>query len=176
MNNKKKTVVVSLLLASLLGVGAATAFVTGGDKKSTQGTVDQVVYLDWGETKSVDNISDLTDGNPVFRTVSLAAPVKSDGATGYGTPTFKLELIAGTGEDESLEGVTIKVSNEEWKATTTAKDTVTTAHSFAEAYSELTKTYYLKFEVTSKAYAKYVAKEITMSGSAKLSYTFVEAK
>lgn len=168
MNKNSKFFVFGLLAVSLLGVGAASAFVTQGASSNTSGTVDNVVYLEWGETQSVDPITDLAYGTPVYRTISIKAPTASV-SSGY-TAQFSCSMTVD--QDKSLLGVTAKIATQPWTTSgTTAVATVDTSTPYTVTVTTA-QTYYVKYEVTEEAYAQYVAKTITMGGNTVFSYGF----
>lgn len=173
MNKKSKITLSSLLALSLAGTAVAVAMVTTGASKEVKNNpVDSAIYLHWGENE-VAAITDLTDTAPAYRKVICQAPDASASVSDKGK--FSFNLVADTGEKKTLAGVTVSVATEEWKAempeTSVLANKLTT---WTSGEISADTTYYLKVEVSSSEFAKYVAEKQIMAGVMTLSYAFDE--
>lgn len=173
MNKKSKITLSSLLALSLAGTAVAVAMVTTGASKEVKNNpVDSAIYLSWGANEVAD-ITDLTDTAPAYRKVVCQAPTASATATEKGK--FSFNLVPDTGEKQTLAGVTVSVATEEWKAEMPEESVLVSKETYWTSDEIAVDTiYYLKVEVSSSEFAKYVAEDQIMAGVMTLSYAFDE--
>ena len=183
MNTRKKFFVTGLLAVSLLGVGAAAAFVTTGASviDGLTGTVDKMIYLDWNTAANTNiaDISNLAYGTPIYREISVNAPTQM----ANDSVAAKLQIVLTPDDGKVLDGVTCSIASHEWGNWGGENYLLGTATSdqngaFKSAAITAATTFYLKFEVSEEEYALYTAATPTktMGGNAVISYIAEEVQ
>lgn len=107
---KKKSIVClsALLLASVIGVGTAAAFLITGASVSGSGKADEAVILKFGDEKKLDAITDLSPTNTMFRELTVAKPLVTTNAN-Y-KPVLTLSLTKDETENYSYAGLKVEAS------------------------------------------------------------------
>lgn len=169
MTKKAKILVASLLVASLVGAGTATAFIIKNANQNTSGSVDDAIYLSWGETKSINDVM-FDDGELEFvRCVSLNAPETNLNNT-YGT--FTISIAADEGK--SIDGLTVGIFKDDAECKVENKvDQLDESKATKSIEIREASTYYLKFTMIDSEFQKYIAGEATFGGKATLSYDVI---
>lgn len=172
MKKTNKVLAISALILGATGLATASGFIIGDAVAKTKtDTADHALVLEWGTTQSVDAITTLTPGNPVYRTISVKAPTMSTGAGVTATCTFTLAVTT----DHTLNGVAVAIATADWAVDgTTATSTLTVdtdpaVPSYAPTISADT-TYYLKVTITQAAYDTYLGGTGSLGGTLKASY------
>ena len=172
-----------LLALSVGGVATASALIiTGANAPQQQGSIDSVLYLEWGATQELSQISNLTPDAPAYRTISVAAPEKSASApNGKFTATLAANpdgLEDAVNHTASIAGLTVTIYD---KAFDIDGNPGAGAVKFADlsslnlsAYEEVSaaKVYYLKITIDSENYAAYTAPDAATELCGKITFSY----
>lgn len=106
--NKTRVGILSLCgVLALAGFGGALAYVITETQESGTVTTESAIYLDWGSTQNVVNVTNLNATEPQYREV-VVEYAKSTSASGTPKVTFALDA-------ETTEGIKVEVSkNVDW--------------------------------------------------------------
>jgi len=192
---RKKIGLLALLLASLVGIGSASAFIINGPATTSHSeTIEGAVVLEWGASNNIAAVSGLVPSTPQYRVISLAAPQKS--ASVSGTPTLSVSLVNGTVVVEktvSLTGIKVEFATETWlsQSAPTAVDALTLDWSTDSDWTsnlggvdntgnpgtksievEAAVDYYLKISISQEAFDYYAdaGNDYVLSGKILLEY------
>lgn len=147
MKNKKLALLSFGLVAAVAGVATSSALLYQEAQQTASGKLDAGIILKWGETNatSFTDLDSLSYGTPEFREVTVGAPTKSEGLTGYVKVTFTMT---------TNDGLQVDISENEWQA----EDNVIleTLDTSGQTYSnyidlatfELDKTFYVKLSLS----------------------------
>ena len=155
-----------LLACSVAGVATASALIISDAHAPQQsGTTDTVLYLDWGSTEDLSNISNLTPDAPAYRTVSVAAPQKSATAPD-GKFTAALGVNSSVSPEEgntlSANGISVSIYDQAYAQDGTNAGTRVGTGDLTVSTSPITdvvsaaKVYYLKITISQDAYNAYL--------------------
>ena len=146
-----------LMALSLAGAGVASAFVINDAATASINSVEveDVLILRWGQDQSVANITNLAAGTYQYRSVSVAAPVKSEG----NAATAALTITIAAKDGCTMHGLTVELGDEDLNVQSPTIDYTLVAGTLdtkAIAISAAA-TWYLRISIDADEYAKYVA-------------------
>jgi len=187
--NRKRILLFILLFVALLSVGLSSAFIikdatSSGNKGET---LESAIILKWGEGSVLGDIDNLAPGNPAYREVVLAAPVKSANATGG---VFHMTLAASTedvsgdkygnvdGDDviASYSAVGIVIEYRVGSAFPQTNDGLTYTYSGdPEIAITVATTVYLRISITQGAYDAYVNADEKIANNVSGTYSVLGA-
>lgn len=171
MKLREKALIGLMALSLAGGIATTFALTSNGGSGSTSGSVDAAIYLNWGDTTQVGDISGLKNGAYIYKSIGVAAPIKSSNVTDkQGQLTFT--LAAQVGDNYTINGTTVYISTNDlenvtdhsasaWKdATKLDKSNLTGSFKF-----NADTTYYLAFTKTAEELeeGKVVSATLTMS-------------
>lgn len=169
MKNKKLALLSLGLVAAVAGVATSSALLYQEAQQTASGKLDAGIILKWGETNatSFTDLDSLSYGTPEFREVTVGAPTKSEGLTGYVKVTFTMT---------TNDGLVVEIAEETWQTETVA---VRTLDATGETYTsyidlatfEVEKTYYVRLSLSHAPEEGQEALEGTLSVSLDYSET-----
>lgn len=165
MTKKSKILVASLLAVSLVGAGTAAAFIIKGANTSTSGSVEDAIYLSWGETQTITDVVFDDPAESFVRCVSVNAP-----ETNLTSAEAHFYLTLTADEGKSLGGLSVGIFDDEQCQEANRLGTATQLTSFTSDVITTAKTFYLKFTMESTIWQTYVDGEQSFGGKATLSY------
>lgn len=112
MKKRRVALLSALLVGSLAGAGTAAAFLIDEGHTETSGKLDAAIVLDWGETSTVTDISDLSPSTPAYREVSVAAPKISTNANQKAV--FTAKLSKGSQTNGAIYGLKVEIATSTW--------------------------------------------------------------
>lgn len=173
MKKSKKIALLSLLLVGVVGIGTASAFIiTDAIGKTVNGTTDDGILLEWGETLSVGAITTLNPGTPQYREVSLLAPKKSSGLQ----QDSGLIATLAPSEGAKIDGISVDIAEDSWaEQSTVAIYTLTSENDSHSIVVNSNVTFYLRIRITDEAFQNYLddGNEDVMGGTITLSYGLI---
>jgi hypothetical protein len=163
MKKRKIAFLAGLLACAVAGVATASALIVSGPASPAvppSGSMDEILYLSWGDTNSTGQIANLTPSMPAYRVVSVAEPEKSASAPdGKFTATLAEDT---TVEKHSINGVTVFIYDAPYKENGDPGDGATkigelkTGSLSASKVVTEAETYYIKVTLSDAAYQSYI--------------------